>query len=241
MAIRFTTSEEAAVANGIKVLVYGMSGIGKTMLNATAPTPLLISAESGLLSLSRVNIERVFGVDTPGINYSIPVMEIVTIDDLMEAFKWCTESKEAEQFETISLDSITEIGEVVLANAKLQCKDPRQAYGELIEKMTMTIKKFRDISSHNIYFSAKQERSRDEDTMTTHYGPTMPGSKLGPQLPYLFDEVFNINIAKTTEGDEYRYLRTQPDLQYIAKDRSGALDVIEKPDLTYIFNKIKGL
>ena len=39
-------------------------------------------------------------------------------------------------------------------------------------------------------------------------------------------------------GIEYRYLRTHPDIQSEAKDRSGVLDVLEPPDLTHIFNKI---
>lgn len=239
MAINFTTTAEASVANGIKVLVYGPAGMGKTMLVATAPKPLLISAESGLLSLRRKNIEKVFGIDTPGICYDIPTMEIETIEDLMDAYEWCTASEGAQEFDTICLDSITEIGEAILSNAKETVRDPRQAYGELIERMTLTIKSFRDMTSHNIYFSAKQEMVKDEVNMTNTFGPAMPGSKLGPQLPYLFDEVFNLNVAQTKEGVEYRYLLTQPNLQYSAKDRSGDLDAIEKPDLGYIFEKIR--
>lgn len=243
MAINFTTTAEAAVANGVKVLIYGAAGMGKTLLNATAPTPLLISAESGLLSLSRANIEKVYGADDAAICYDIPVMEITTVEDLMDAYQWCTEAHEAKQFETISLDSISEIGEAVLANAKKICKDPRQAYGELIEKMLHTVKSFRDISTHNIYFSAKMEMVKDEVNMTNKFGPSMPGSKLGPQLPFLFDEVFHLGIGQTLDADKtkYRYLRTQPDLQYDAKDRSGFLDEIEMPHLGHVFTKVKGL
>ena len=66
----------------------------------------------------------------------------------------------------------------------------------------------------------------------------MPGARLGAELPYLFDEVFQIGIGKTPDGVEYRYLRTHPDIQSEAKDRSGCLDALEPPDLTHIFNKI---
>jgi hypothetical protein len=68
----------------------------------------------------------------------------------------------------------------------------------------------------------------------------MPGSKLGPQLPYLFDEVFRLGINKTPQGEQYRFLQTQPDLQCDAKDRSGALDPIEQPDLNHVITKILG-
>ena len=211
--------------NGIKVLVYSKAGIGKTVLASTAPSPIILSAESGLLSLR---------------DHDIPVIEINNITDLTEAFTWCEKNAVKNGFETVCLDSITEIAEQVLAHAKGQVKDPRQAYGELIEKMNMTIKSFRDLKGVNVYMSAKEERSKDEGSGIVLAGPSMPGAKLGQQLPYLFDEVFNLNIGQDGEGNTYRYLRTQPNLQYDAKDRSGSLDEIEYPDLTQIFNKILG-
>jgi hypothetical protein len=168
----------------------------------------------------------------------IPVITIKTVDDLTEVYNWVTTSQEAAQFETIYIDSISEIGEVVLANAKASVKDPRQAYGELIEKMMMTLKAFRDISGKHVVMAAKQSVSTDSVTGAVTYGPSMPGARLGAELPYLFDEVFQIGIGKTPDGIEYRYLRTHPDIQSEAKDRSGVLDALEPPDLTHVFNKI---
>lgn len=225
MALQFSTTDQASAAAGVKVLVYGDAGMGKTTLCATAPAPIIISAESGLLSLRK---------------YRIPVIEIKTIDQLTEAYDWSTRSAEARQFATICIDSISEIGEVVLANAKCQVKDPRQAYGELIEKMTMTIRAFRDLPGKHVYMAAKMEPMKDELTGVVRYGPAMPGSKLGPQLPYFFDEVFRLGVNKSPRGETYRFLQTQPDLQYIAKDRSGSLAAIESPDLNHVFAKILG-
>lgn len=223
MAIKLTTSRESARLNGVKMLVYGRAGVGKTMLCATAPNPIIISAESGMLSLR---------------NFDIPVIEISTLDDLVGAFHWASTSAECAQFQTVCLDSITEIGEKVLAHAKTRVKDPRQAYGELIEKMNDTIKAFRDLKGKHVYMSAKSEFVKDEVSGVRTYMPSMPGSKLGQALPYLFDEVFNLDIGKTTEGVEYRFFRTSPDFQYEAKDRSGALDKIERPDLRFVIDKI---
>ncbi|UFJ83596.1 ATPase [Stenotrophomonas phage vB_SM_ytsc_ply2008005c] len=225
MALKFTTTNQAAQLHGVKALVYGPSGAGKTTLCATAPSPIIISAEAGLLSLRK---------------FQIPVIEIKTVEDLTEAHRWCSQSAEAKQFATVCIDSISEIGEVVLANAKRQVKDPRQAYGELIEKMMTTIKAFRDLQGKHVYMAAKMEPVKDEMTGIVRYMASMPGSKLGPQLPYLFDEVFRLGINKTPQGEQYRFLQTQPDLQYDAKDRSGALDAIEPPDLNHVITKILG-
>jgi hypothetical protein len=85
---------------------------------------------------------------------------------------------------------------------------------------------------------AKMEPTKDELTGVVKYGPAMPGSKLAVKLPYFFDEVFRMGTNKTPQGVEYRFLQTQPDLQYEAKDRSGCLDPIEPPNLANIFNKM---
>lgn len=223
---KLQSTRDASVQNGIKILVYGRSGMGKTRLCATLPNPVILSAESGLLSLRE---------------YDLPYWQINNVNDLIEAFNWCQGSQEARQFQSICLDSLTEIAEQVLHNAKQQFKDPRQAYGELITQMIDTVKKFRDLQGFHVYFSAKQAMNKDDVTGRSLYGPSMPGTKVGPELPYLFDEVFQLDKGKDpTTNQEYHYLRTQPDFQVDAKDRSGALDVYEYPDLGNVINKIVG-
>lgn len=241
MALNFTTAQDASQMSGVKVLVYGGAGAGKTVLMATAPNPLLISAESGALSLRQQNLERLFGVGNPHICYNMPMIEIKTVEDLQDAYNWCATNPQAQGFQTICMDSISEIAEVVLNNAKRQVKDPRQAYGELIEKMESVIRLFRDLPNKNVVISAKMEPSKDELTGVVKYGPSMPGAKLAVKLPYFFDEVFRLGIGQTPQGEKYRFLQTQPDLQFEAKDRSGALAPVETPILSAVFAKILGV
>lgn len=238
MAIDFTTTEQATEAGGIKMLVYGNAGIGKTMLCATLPNPIVISAESGLLSLRKVNIERAFGVNTQGITYNLNVAIIKDIDDLFQMYNWCIQNPTA--YESVALDSISEMAEQVLNKAKRTCKDPRQAYGELIERMETVVRMFRDLPNKHVYMAAKMEYNKDELTGISSYGPSMPGAKLGQKMPYFFDEVFYFGINKDQEGKDFRFLQTQPDLQHQAKDRSGALAPMEFPHLGYLINKMVG-
>lgn len=226
MPVVFTNTSRASLEAGIKVLVYGKAGHGKTVLCSTAPRPIIISAEAGLLSLA---------------GHNIPVAEVNVLADLNQMYRWATTSPEASQFDTICLDSISEIAEKLLNMAKKGAKDPRQAYGLMIEEMTDTIRAFRDIKGKHVYFSAKQEWTKDDVTGITSYGPSTPGNKLSQSLPYFFDEVLCLNIAKTAEGVPFRYLQTQPDAQYNCKDRSGRLDPMEPPNLTHIFNKMMTL
>ena len=139
------------------------------------------------------------------------------------------------------LDSISEIAEVVLAYERSQTKDPRQAYGQLQDQMNALIRKFRDLPRYNVLMTCKQQRMSDDLAGTTMYMPAMPGAKLAQNIPYLFDEVFALRVERDEEGKAYRVLQTNRDAQYEAKDRSGKLDLFEKPNLKHIKAKIHGV
>lgn len=221
MSIKLTTTMQ--IPHNVNVLVYGESGTGKTTLCATAPRPLIISAESGLLSLA---------------DQDLPVFEINTRNDCNEVYEWLEKSKEAkETYDTLCLDSLSEIAETLLASEKAINKDARAAYGIMAEEMSILIRGFRDLPYHT-YFTAKTKKIVDEASGAITYMPSVPGQMLLNNLPYFFDEVLRLDIGKTTEGKTFRYLDTVGDRRYIAKDRSGKLAVQEKPDLQHIFNKI---
>ena len=126
-------------ANGVKLLVYGQAGAGKTSLISTLPNPVVLSAEGGLLSIQDADV---------------PFIEITNMNDLMEAFAWCRDSKEAAGFESIALDSISEVAEVVLAHELKGNKDRRAAYGQLNTTMQELIRAFRDLPGKHVYMSA---------------------------------------------------------------------------------------
>jgi hypothetical protein len=110
MAIKLTSTKQAAQLNGLKICVYGASGAGKTRLCATTGAPtVIISAESGLLSLRDADI---------------PVIEVQTLQDVFDAYQFVSQSAEAAHFEWVCLDSISDIGEAVLSAEKKASKDP---------------------------------------------------------------------------------------------------------------------
>lgn len=211
-------------ANGVKLLVYGNSGAGKTSLIPTLPSPIVLSAEGGLLSIQDANV---------------PYIEIASMADLQEAYQWLINSDEAKAFKSVALDSISEIGEVVLNHERKQTKDPRQAYGAMQEQITDIIRAFRDLPNCHVYFTAKCEKAQDE-TGRMLYAPSMPGNKTGQSLPYFFDEVLALRVEKDADGVTQRALMCDSDGLWQAKDRSGKLDSWEAPDLGAIIEKIMG-
>lgn len=221
--IKITSTKDHST-HGVKIMVYGSSGGGKTRLCGTAPSPIIISAESGLLSLAEVDI---------------PVIEVNTVEDVNDVYNWAISSEEAKKYDTLCLDSITEIAEVLLTTFKAEDKDARAAYGRLADEMTKTIRSFRDLKGKNVYFTAKQV-TLTNDVGVTSYVPSMPGKTLLNGLPFFFDEVLSIQLGKLENGTQYRYLQTFSDRQRDCKDRSGKLDQKEEPNLQKIFNKISG-
>ena len=191
MAIKLVSTRDAAAIQGVKMLVSGPPGAGKTRLCATLPNPIILSAESGLLSLAECDL---------------PAIEIKHI----------------------------------LSNELSQTKDPRKAYGALSDHMTKLVRTFRDMPGKHIYMAAKQNRIQDELSNALLYGLSTPGKKLANDLPYLFDECFALRAEKDAEGNIQRWLQTQRDAQYDAKDRSGKLEMFEPADLGAIIKKIVG-
>ena len=223
MAVNVKTTGSLS-ANGVKVLCYGAAGAGKTSLIKTLPNPIVLSAEGGLLSIQDADL---------------PYIEITDMATLQEAYKWLTESADAKGFQSVALDSISEIAEVVLNAEKKATKDPRQAYGAMQEQMADIIRAFRDIGGKNVYMSAKIEKTQDEQGRIL-YGPSMPGNKTGQALPYYFDLVLALRVEKDAEGNTQRALMCDSDGLWLAKDRSGKLAAWEAPDLGAIIAKIGG-
>jgi hypothetical protein len=223
MAIQLKRTKEAT-AQAVKLLVYGQAGAGKTSLIPTLPTPVILSAEGGLLSIADTNL---------------PFIEITSMDDLREAYKWLNGSAEAKEFQSVALDSISEIAEVVLNTEKKVNKDPRAAYGAMQEQMADIIRGFRDLPGKHVYMSAKLEKTQDEMGRVL-YAPSMPGNKTGQSLPYFFDEVLALRVEKDSDGNTRRALLTDGDGLWLAKDRSGKLEVWEDADLGEIIKKIGG-
>lgn len=206
----------------IKSVVYGNSGVGKTTLSKTVESPIVLSMESGLLSLQDSDIDYV---------------EIKTIEALREAFGAIKPLVMQGTYKTVILDSLSELAEIVLAHEKGQNKDGRQAYMQMQDKIDVVLRSFRDLPC-DVVLIAHCEQKQD-DTGRMLYTASMPGKNLSKDLPYFFDLVLAMRSEKNEKGELKRFLQTYSDVQYIAKDRSGKLNPLEAPDLGSIFAKIR--
>lgn len=220
--------KDSISSRGVKVAVFGPAGAGKTRLIATLPgRGLVASAEAGLLSLD--------GIEHAG---EIDVAEVGGVEDLREVYSML---KGPHPYQWVALDSVSEIAELVLAAEKKKTKDPRQAYGALVDEMGVILRAFRDLQGVDVYFSAKAQRVKDEATGRVTIEMSFPGAKVAQAVPYIFDEVFYLTATEDKEtGEVSRWLQTRSDARVDCKDRSGKLDPFEPADLGAVIAKIKG-
>lgn len=220
------TVGDVTAKKGVKTFVYGASGSGKTYAISTLANPIILSTEEGLLSLAR----------------EYPHLHCISIEDynrMNEALQWAINSQESKQYSHIVLDSFSDLAEIILAAQKMKTKDGRQAYGETSETVLKICRIIRSLE-RDVYMTSKEGQIVDADGVAK-FGPMFPGKNLAMQVPYFFDEVFQL-FVHTDPGtaQKTRWFRTAGDLQFVAKDRSGRLDPWESADLNAVYTKIKG-
>lgn len=219
--MQIQNTSKITIKDGVKCVVFGGSGIGKTRLLATAPRPFIFSAESGLLSLRKEKIDYA---------------DISTYKQLLDGYTWAMGSSEARNFDTFGLDTLSEIAEVVLSEELKKTSDPRRAYGETQQQMYRMIRNFRDLPNKHVVMNAKEMLVNVAVNQCAV--AIMPSEKLQAQLPYFFDLVLHLYVGSDpTSGNRYTGIHTQSSVNWQAKDRSGNLDSIEYPNLSNIFKK----
>lgn len=220
MEIQNTSSLEN---HHIFALIVGASGVGKTSLVKTLDhkKTLILSAESGLLSVKDVSVDFI---------------QIKTFDDLIDAYKFL--SKNESDYENIFIDSLTEIAEILFQQIKPEYSKSQKfgLYEEYSERLIKFLKTLRDMNNFNIWMTCLDKlQSKDNTEVVTM---DLIQKSLSKKIPQIFDEVFYMQSVLRDNGDNVRVLITDNIIIDFAKDRSGKLDRYEKPDLQIITNKI---
>jgi hypothetical protein len=243
-----TIGDQCGADAGVKIMVYGNAGMGKTVLCATLPMPfVMVSTENGLLSLSVQNLTKIFmgmGQDEESARaraIMIRQQRVLIVRNgvqLKKAVDWL--ASHMGEYRSVAWDSASETAEVMITAGKAVKADGRQAYGEVNDIIGARFKDMRDLlSGKHVCVVAKEGTLKDEVSGKMMFVPDFPGKQLGPASPYWLDETFRIGVATDAASNQtFRFLQTQPNEQYIAKDRSGLLEMYEKPDLAYLIDKI---
>lgn len=215
-------ASQVAKAQGVKALVYGPAGMGKTPCLNTAPRPVLCVCEPGMRSMSKS---------------SLPCWQAYTVTAIDEFFDWLNKSAEPRNFDTIALDSVSQMCEIKLWDEMTRWKDPRKAYGEMARWAYDKLSDLYYTDNHHVYLIAKEEVK--EIGPTTRVRPYFPGKDLNTKIPHLYDLIMRMEKIPNpvVPGAMVSAFRTRDDGINHARDRSGNLAEFEPTDLSYLFNK----
>ena len=206
---------------GIKILIYGAAGVGKTTSFASAPKPIIVSIEGGLLSIADKNL---------------PYVVVNTMKDLRDVYMWLKPGK--HEYETVCIDSLSEICDMWGREYRGD-PDAAKMYPQMRKTVLGLLHSFRDLNQ-NVVFTARetiQEIKRRAETVNI-VKPAVMGNKLQDDLPYVFDVVMRM----TVEDLDMRRAYTACEGDTVAKDRTGTLPLtmrVQDNFLTQVFGMIK--
>lgn len=216
---------------GVKAIIYGGPGTGKTPMLTTIPNSIIAFTEPGLLS-----IRKHTGAGVMTTNYK----------EIRDFWMWAIQSREAQQFQTKCSDSVSQMAEIILqeefarqaVGGKGNNQDPRNAYGEMAKKMMELMNWIYYAPNFNAALIAKE--GDVEFAGESKARPYFPGKDLNIRIPHLFDSVWRVETLKISTGPFQagaRVVRTRENFAAFARDRSGNLNELEQCDLSMLFSK----
>lgn|SRR3990172_2462345 len=234
--IRLTTNKALLESKTtISMLNYGPNGSGKTYMIGTVPNPYNLFTE-----------RAAYGLAMKGFPVKGAVVE--TFEELRTEVKAIVDGKAAVGFDSICLDSLSELSGLVIKSVLGADREPKgmsewyhikeQLKRFLIRELINPIV---DVIHKNLYVTARAAIVTDEDTKVVAGVPETIG-----QLAYLVRGLFDICVYSETrkrsidgEMADVWELHTRSKGFFFAKDTLDLCNSIEEPDFGAILKKFQ--
>ena len=256
-----TADQRMREKKGVKLVLLGKSGIGKTTQLKTLPEDktLFVDLEAGDLAVKDWRGDCVRPTTWPefrdlvvflaGPNPALPPEAPYSQAHYAHVCEQFGDPTQLAKYDCYFVDSITVLARLALIWAKTQPQavsdrtgkpDTRGAYGLLGSEMLGALMHLQHARGKNVVFVAILDERLDDFNRKV-FVPQIEGSKTGRELPGIFDQVVTIQNMKAEDGSMYRAFicQQQNPWGYPAKDRSGRLELLEAPDLGALIRKIR--
>ena len=261
-----SAAERMAERKGVKLLLLGKSGIGKTsrLKDLDPRTTLFLDVEAGDLAVSDWPGDTIrpaswpesrdFFVFLAGADKSLPPEAAFSQAHYEHVIEKFGDPTQLGRYETFFLDSITQLSRQCFAWCKAQPgavsdrsgkPDLRAAYGLLGQEMVGALTHLQHARGKNVVFVCILDERLDDFNRKV-FVPQIEGSKTSLELPGIVDLVVTLAEIKAQNADgsdsAYRAFVTHTvnPFGFPAKDRSGRLDLLEPPDLGALIAKCAG-
>ena len=257
-----TADERMRERRGIKGVLTGISGIGKTsqLWTLNPDTTLFINLEAGELAVQgwpgdEIRIRdwdraRDLACWIGGPNPAMRDDQTYSRADYARVCNAFGPPNILDKYDTIFVDSITVASRLCLQWAKGQPQamsdrsgkaDMRGAYGLLGQEMIGWLTHLQHTPDKNVWLVGLLDKRLD-DFNRPYFSLQIEGSKTGLELPGIVDEIVTLADIRPAEGAPYRAFvcTTLNEFGFPAKDRSGRLTAIEPAHLGRLMDKIRG-
>lgn len=215
-------AHKLAAFYGVKSLVFGPPGSGKTPVINTAPNPVLLAVEPGMLSMRTSNV---------------PTYEASTWAKIEEFFKWLHGSNESKKYHTLGVDSVSQMCEIYLRDNPKKVSHGLKLYGLMAEEVGDELHKLYFMREKHMYLICKQEIEQTADGPGKKR-PYFPGKELATKVPHLYDLIMQLDTHSIPGYGAARAFHCHSAMDANVRDRSGVLAEFEEPNLSGVFNKI---
>lgn len=217
----FGVWDNSVSAKRIKMLLYGLSGTGKTTMAATFPKPLFLDLEGGMLSTRRVG---------PVLRYPRNPSESIKSYPQIVDFYNAVVTEKNPQFETIVIDSLNELQVLVtqyvvgkFKGVKRQYDDQMTLadYGKANRDFSKVVRLFLNLPYHVVFTAVSTQKEFGEDGNDVQIAPKFVGKQVGPDVQRMMDMIGYCYAKAMPDGTTQHYVSFRISSKYLAKDRIG--------------------
>lgn len=219
-------AKDFAIQFGCKAVIYGAPGSAKTPGINNAPRPLLLATEPGLLSMRGSNV---------------PTFCAFTPEAIDEFFEWFFKSNETKNFDTLAIDSVSQMADVYLQKAlgkKTSGGNKAHglnAYGEMASNTLDHIRTLYFTRQKHTYLICKQGIT--EESGIEFKRPYFPGKQLPVEIPHMFDFILHLGIQNVPGIGQVSAFRCIGSIDTMARNRTGNLNEFEPPHIGQLYAK----
>lgn len=195
-------TNDAAIIDTSKTLVYALHGFGKTTQCAyyqkTFGPGFILSGEGGLASISDKNIDYLPFSSWNGKHD--PANEAYSFRGLCRMI--ISPEFKAAGYKWVAIDSLTELSDLLMRELEVEFKDEKNGFaiwGEFSRQMIGSLKWVRDLPYHVLVTALAKDE--EDDNGKPSFWPHVHGKAVGKQIPALFDHVFAGTRERHTTED----------------------------------------
>jgi hypothetical protein len=195
--------------DSLKMLLYGDSGVGKTVFASTAPAPIFLDADKGMLSIRR----------------EVGRYPIEKWSDLQTAFQMLVREKHG--FKTVVVDGLNEIQRICMDNVidKFSMRRtyenlPSQSdWGKMLDDFEHLVRSLRSLPLNVIFIAHASNKVFEDDRIWPQFSGKQTANKVCGHM----DIVSYMFVQKTTDKVGSARVMGFDLPNAVTKDRSGRL------------------